>query len=168
MDLHASEEITIQPLTRKAIGTGIAISIPDNTYARIAPRSGLAAKHAIDVGAGVVDADYRGELKVLLINQGSTPFQVKIGDRIAQLILEKIELSDPMEVDSLEETNRGDHGFGSTGIEILNSARISAVQKISFIEEFLEQVRLAAKDDQDYQLFISTQPQDKNRIIQDG
>ena len=71
-------------------------AIPENTYARIAPRSGLAAKHSVDIGAGVVDADYRGELKVLLINHGSAPFTVKEGDRIPQLILERVELSDPI------------------------------------------------------------------------
>ena len=96
VDLHASEEVCISPLTRKAVGTGIAIAIPENTYARIVLRSGLAAKNSVDVGAGVVDADYRGELKVLLINHASTPFTVKEGDRIAQLILKKVELSDPM------------------------------------------------------------------------
>ena len=90
------------PLTRKTVGTGIANAILKNTYTRIAPRSGLAAKHSLNVGAGVVDADYRGELKVLLINHGSTPFTVKEGDRIAQLILERVELSDQMEVDSLD------------------------------------------------------------------
>ena len=162
VDLHASEEVCIPPLTRRAVGTGIAIAIPENTYARIAPRSGLAAKHSLDVGAGVVDADYRGELKVLLINHASTPFTVKEGDRIAQLILEKVELSDPMEIDSLEETSRGTAGFGSTGIEITNSARISALKKVSFLNTFLQQVKAAAKLDADYQKFISEKPQDKS------
>ena len=122
VDLHASKEVCIPPLTRKAVRTGIAIAIPENTYARIAPRSGLAAKHSVDVGAGVVDTDYRVELKVLLINHGSAPFTVKEGDGIAQLILERVELSDPMEVDSLGITGRGEAGYGSTGIEITNSA----------------------------------------------
>lgn len=168
VDLHASEEACIPPLTRKAIGTGISIAIPDNTYARIAPRSGLAAKHSIDVGAGVVDADYRGEIKVLLINQSAQPFTVKIGDRIAQLILERIELSDPMEVDSLEETGRGDQGFGSTGgHEMLNTARISSIQKKTFIDSFLEQVKTATKNDAEYQKFLQERPQDKNRIVED-
>ena len=167
VDLHASEEVVIPPLTRKAVGTGIAIAIPENTYARIAPRSGLAAKHSLDVGAGVVDADYRAELKVLLINHALTPFTVKEGDRIAQLILEKVELSDPMEVDNLDETNRGEAGFGSTGIEITNSARISALKKVSFLNTFLQQVKKAAKLDTDYQKFISEKPQDKSRVIED-
>ena len=167
VDLHASEEVCIPPLTRKAVGTGIAIAIPENTCARIAPRSGLAAKYSLDVGGGVVDADYRGELKVLLINHASTPFTIKEGDRIAQLILKKVELSDPMEVDSLEKTSRGAARFGSTGIEITNSARISALKNVSFLNTFLQQVKAAAKLDADYQKFISEKPQDKSRVIED-
>ena len=170
VDQHASEEVCIPPLTRKAVGTGIAIAIPKNTYARIAPRSGLAAKHFLDFGAGVVDADNSGELKVLLINHAPTPFTVKERDRIAQLILQKQELSDPMEVDSLDETTREEAGFGSTGIEITNSARISALKMVSFLnhDTFLQQVKTAAKLDADYQKFITEKPQDKLRVIEDG
>ena len=167
VDLYASEEVCIPPLTRKTLGTGIAIAIPENTYACIAPRSGLAAKHSLDVGARVVDADYRGELKVLLINLGSTPFTVKEGDRIAQLILEQVELSDPLEVDSPDITGRGEAGFGSTGIEITNSARISALKKISFLNTFLQQVRAAAKTDADYQKFLEEKLTDKQRVIEE-
>ena len=167
VDLHASKEVCIPPLTRKTVRTGIAIAIPENTYARIVPRSGLAAKHSLDVGAGVLDADYRGELKVLLINHASTPFTVKEGDRIAQLILEKVKLSDPMEVDSLEETSRGEAGFGSTGFELTNLARISALKKVSFLNTFLQQVKAAAKLDANYQKFILEKPQDKSRVIED-
>lgn len=84
-----NDQITIEPWTRKLIPTGIAISVPCGTYGRIAPKFGLAANHCIDVGAGVIDPDYRGEVKVLLINNSNTPFEVKRGDRIAQLILEQ-------------------------------------------------------------------------------
>lgn len=83
---------------------------------RIAPRSGLAAKNFIDVGAGVIDADYRGPVKVLLFNHGETGFEVKEGDRVAQLVLERIYTPEVEEVEELEESVRGAGGFGSTGV----------------------------------------------------
>lgn len=114
-DLHSCEDKVIQAKGRGIVNTGIAISIPDRTYARVAPRSGLTVKNGIDVGAGVIDQDYRGEIKVVLFNHSNEDFVVKIGDRIAQLIIEKIETPDILMVDSLDETERGDGGFGSTG-----------------------------------------------------
>jgi dUTP pyrophosphatase len=80
----------ILPGEQSPVNTGIALVVPPRTYARIAPQSGLVVKHGIDIGAGVIDKDYRGEIKVVLINNSSIPFQVQPGDRIAQLILEKI------------------------------------------------------------------------------
>ena len=103
---------------KKLIGTGIAMAIPIGNYGRIAPRSGLAAKHMIDVGAGVIDADYRGEVKVLLFNFGETDFAVSEGDRIAQLIVEKYTQTELVEVTDLSETERGEGGFGSTGVKL--------------------------------------------------
>ena len=104
------------PAKGKAIiPTDISISIPCGTYARIAPRSGLAAKHFIDVGAGVVDYDYRGPVGVVLFNFGDAEFQIKQGDRIAQLLLERIVNPQVVEVETLTDTVRGDGGFGSTG-----------------------------------------------------
>ena len=97
--------------------TGLSISFPAGLYARIAPRSGLALKKFIDVGAGVVDADYRGEVGVVLFNHGDQDFQVKMGDRIAQLILERIDTPPVEEVSGLGETVRGTSGFGSTGMQ---------------------------------------------------
>ena len=85
------------------------------TDGRIAPRSGLASKHMIDTGAGVIDADYRGQVKVLLFNHGEKDFEVKEGDRVAQLVLERIYTPEVMEVQELEESVRGAGGFGSTG-----------------------------------------------------
>lgn len=82
---------------------------------RIAPRSGLASKHMIDTGAGVIDADYRGQVKVLLFNHGEMDFEVKEGDRVAQLVLERIYTPEILEVQELEESVRGEAGFGSTG-----------------------------------------------------
>ena len=92
------------------------MNIPVTCYGRIAPRSGLAWKKHIDVGAGVIDADYRGNVGVVLFNHGEEDLQVKRGDRIAQLILEKISYADIVEVDDLDATARGDGGFGSTGV----------------------------------------------------
>jgi dUTP pyrophosphatase len=88
---------------------------PPLTDGRIAPRSGLASKHMIDTGAGVIDADYRGQVKVLLFNHGDNDFEVKEGDRVAQLVLERIYTPEVMEVQVLEESIRGEGGFGSTG-----------------------------------------------------
>ena len=91
------------------------MAIPEGTYGRVAPRSGLAAKHHLDVGAGVIDADYRGPVGVVMFNLGQTDYPVKKGDRIAQLILEKILMAEIEEVDDLDDTERGEGGFGSTG-----------------------------------------------------
>ena len=82
-DLYSAEEMEVLPWKRRVVGTQIAIKVPKGTYGSIAPRSGLAAKHGIDVGAGVIDADYRGEVKILLINHSNVKFEVKKGDRIA-------------------------------------------------------------------------------------
>ena len=91
------------------------MAVPEGNYARIAPRSGLACKNFIDVGAGVVDSDYRGEVKVLLFNHGSDDFKISIGDRIAQCIIEKYTMTTILEVEDLNTTERGEAGFGSTG-----------------------------------------------------
>ena len=103
-DLYSTEETEILPWKRKVIGNQIAMKVPKGTYGCIAPRSGLAAKHGIDVGAGVIDADYRGEIKILLINHSDVKFEIKKGDRIAQLVLEKISLAELNEVSELDET----------------------------------------------------------------
>ena len=115
MDLHSAEDCIIEPTERRLVSTGIAVAVPHSTYGRVAPRSGLAVKHGIDVLAGVVDEDYRGEVKVALINHGTEPFVVNKGDRIAQLIIESISRPVIEVVASLEDTTRGSGGFGSTG-----------------------------------------------------
>ena len=93
---------------------GLSLAMPSGCYGRIAPLSGLALKKFIDVGAGVVDADYRGELGIVLFNFSDTDFQINMGDKVAQLIFEKIKTPVLKEVDSLEDTDRGNKGFGST------------------------------------------------------
>ncbi|KAH6691645.1 deoxyuridine 5'-triphosphate nucleotidohydrolase [Plectosphaerella plurivora] len=121
-DVYASKETTIPARGKALVDTDIAISVPVDTYGRIAPRSGLASKHFIDTGAGVIDADYRGQVKILLFNHSDTDFAVAEGDRVAQLILERIYTPDVVEVADLEESVRGAGGFGSTGVAVEKQA----------------------------------------------
>lgn len=115
-DLYSIESVVIPPLSRGVVKTGIALEIPVSYYGRVAPRSGLAAKHGIDVLAGVIDSSYRGEIGVVLLNtDSSNSFTVNVGDRIAQLIIESHYNPVFMEVLDLLETNRGEGGFGSSG-----------------------------------------------------
>ncbi|GMH03276.1 hypothetical protein Nepgr_005115 [Nepenthes gracilis] len=118
-DLSSAIEIKVPARGKALVATGLSIGIPEGTYARVAPRSGLALKHSIDVGAGVIDADYRGEVGVILFNHSDVDFEVKVGDRIAQLIIEKIMTPDVVEVEELDSTARGVGGFGSTGVSVL-------------------------------------------------
>ncbi len=119
MDLKANieEDITILPLERKLISTGIYISIPIGYEGQIRARSGLALNHGITLanGIGTIDSDYRGELKVILINLGKEEYTVKDGDRIAQLVFMKYEIADFIEVEILDDTDRGSGGFGHSG-----------------------------------------------------
>ena len=130
-DLHAMENVMVPARGKACIGTGLSMAIPYGNYGRIAPRSGLAAKHMIDVGAGVIDADYRGELKVLLFNLGDKDFEVKAEDRIAQLIIEKYTPTTLLEVSELPGTVRGEGGFGSTGIKANIDSKKRNIQEIS-------------------------------------
>lgn len=116
VDLYSAYEYYIRPGSRVLVSTDLKVAIPDGCYGRIAPRSGLAVYDSIDVGAGVVDADYRGVVYVLLINNGTKTFRVHPSMRVAQLILEKIVYAQPIMVSSLDNTERGDAGLGSTGI----------------------------------------------------
>lgn len=127
VDLCSAEVCDVPARGMYLVRTDIAIAIPQYTYARIAPRSGLAVKNLIDVGAGVVDSDYRGPVGVVLFNHGNTPFHIEKGDRIAQLILERIVLPIIVETNELSKTIRGEDGFGSTGITELSTPRGSLV-----------------------------------------
>lgn len=121
MDLRAAltQPQTLQPGERQAIPTGIAIALPAGYEAQVRPRSGLARKSGISMvnSPGTIDADYRGELMVLLINLGQEPFTINRGDRIAQLVIAPVVQALWQEVDSLEETERGSGGFGHTGVQ---------------------------------------------------
>ena len=114
-DLHAFEAATVPPCGSCLVDTGLGITVPAGTYGRIAPRSSLAVR-GISVGAGVVDRDYRGRVKVLLLNHADATFEVLPGQRIAQLVLERIEDAAAVrEVDELPSSSRDAGGFGSTG-----------------------------------------------------
>ncbi|ANB12895.1 bifunctional dITP/dUTP diphosphatase [Sugiyamaella lignohabitans] len=114
-DLYSSEAAVIKAQGRGLVKTDIAIAVPVGTYGRVAPRSGLAVKHGLSTGAGVIDADYRGEVRVLLFNHSNEDYTVAAGDRIAQLVLEKIVNTEVEVLTTLDETERGAGGFGSTG-----------------------------------------------------
>lgn len=116
-DLRAAGDHVLEPGERTLIGTGFAIALPPGCEGQIRPRSGLAARHGITVlnAPGTVDADYRGEVKVLLINLGEEPVEITAGDRIAQLVVAPVSRLELVEVESLPETARGTGGFGSTG-----------------------------------------------------
>ena len=119
MDLAAAidEPITLAPGTRARVGTGIAVSLPVGFEAQIRPRSGLADRHGVTLlnSPGTVDADYRGEIGVILVNHGEESFTVRNGDRIAQMVIGAICRVQWVEVDGLDDTNRGAGGFGHTG-----------------------------------------------------
>jgi deoxyuridine 5'-triphosphate nucleotidohydrolase len=115
LDLYAVEDIILEPGERAAVRTGLAVVVPADHYGRVAPRSGLAASHGIDVLAGVVDADYRGELRCILVNLGDKSFSISRGERVAQLVIEKIAMLEPAWINSLSATSRNAGGFGSTG-----------------------------------------------------
>ena len=118
MDVVSAEDLTLEPGQRHAVATGFAIAIPAGYEVQVRPRSGLALKHGISClnSPGTIDADYRGEVKVILANLGSDPFPIARGDRIAQLVPAPVQHARWEEVDELDETARGAGGFGSTGI----------------------------------------------------
>ena len=117
MDVLAAEDVTLAPGARHAVATGLAVAIPPGFEIQVRPRSGLALKHGISVPntPGTIDSDYRGELKVIMINHGAEEFAIRRGDRIAQLVLAPVTRASWLEVDSLDQTARGEGGFGSTG-----------------------------------------------------
>ncbi len=116
-DLSSVEDIVIPPRDRALVSTGLKLLLPANTYGRVAPRSGLAVKNGIHVGAGVIDGGYRGLVKVLLFNLSDVPFHVKVGERIAQLVVEVIKTPPVRQIteEDLSQTERCAAGFGSTG-----------------------------------------------------
>ena len=118
MDIRAAEELNIAPGKRALAGTGFAFAIPTGYEIQVRPRSGLALKKGISIPntPGTIDSDYRGELKVILINHGEDEFVIQRGDRIAQIVVAPVQRGNMVEVDDLDETRRGSGGFGSTGV----------------------------------------------------
>nr|XP_033815002.1 uncharacterized protein LOC117366983 [Geotrypetes seraphini] len=121
-DLYAAQEQVVPVRGRTVIKTDIQVSPPPGAYLRVAPRSGLALHHSIDVAAGVIDPDFRGNVAVLLVNNGNSEYRVQMGDRIAQLLCERIWHPDIMQWSRLPETDRGERGFGSTGVGVPESS----------------------------------------------
>lgn len=115
LDLYSIENVHIKAHARMIVRTGLSVAIPHGFYGRIAPRSGLAVRHGLDVLAGVIDSDYRGEIMCALVNHGDEPIEIAAETRVAQLIIEAIATPDPVWCDDLSETERGKAGFGSTG-----------------------------------------------------
>ena len=115
LDLHSVGNLLIPAHERAMVRTGLSVAIPRGFYGRVAPRSGLAVRHGLDVLAGVIDSDYRGEIVCALINHGDAPFEIEAGMRVAQLVIESISTPEPVWSEDLSETNRGEGGFGSTG-----------------------------------------------------
>ncbi len=115
LDLRSSENVTILPQERKVVATGIALAIPDNFVGLVWDRSGNAAKFGIHCLGGVIDAGYRGEIKVIMINLGNAPFEIKKNDRIAQLLIQPAVQAKLTIVEKLDESHRGATGFGSSG-----------------------------------------------------
>ncbi|MHA2789130.1 dUTP diphosphatase [Corynebacterium sp. S7] len=119
VDLYAAEDVTLEPFQRALVGTGIALALPVGTVGLVHPRSGLAAKQGLSIvnSPGTIDAGYRGEIKVSLINlDPKEPIEITRGMRIAQLVIQRVELCDFVEVDELDSTERGAGGHGSTGV----------------------------------------------------
>ncbi len=114
-DLHAAESVTLAPGARAAVATAVHLELPPGHVGLVWPRSGLALKHGIDTLAGVIDSDYRGEVRVVLVNHGQEPFGIQPGDRIAQLLVQRVERVAFIAADTLSDTARGTGGFGSSG-----------------------------------------------------
>ncbi len=119
LDLRANLEapITLQPMERRLVPTGLRIALPEGYEAQVRPRSGLALKHGITLlnTPGTIDADYRGEIGVIMVNLSTEPFTIADGERIAQLVIARYEQAEWLETDALDETERGEGGFGHTG-----------------------------------------------------
>jgi dUTP pyrophosphatase len=118
LDLCAAEDVVLAPMARAAVATGLAIAVPTGWVGLVHPRSGLALRQGLTVAnaPGTIDAGYRGELKVILVNLGDEAVAIARGDRVAQLVLQEVAIADVVEVDDLDDTTRGAGGFGSTGV----------------------------------------------------
>ena len=153
-DLAAAQSAVVPAHGKCLVKTGLSMALPPGCYGRIAPRSGLAWRKFIDVGAGVIDADYRGELGVILFNFGEEDFVINMGDKVAQLIFEKIKTPAIRETNDLEDTERGDRGFGSTGI------------KSEHVQDIKPKIQLQKSDEDQTKKMNEAIPEIKNKRSQ--
>ncbi len=118
MDVRSIEELTLEPGARALVHTGLVFQLPPDAEAQVRPRSGLALKHGVTVlnSPGTIDAGYRGEVGVILVNLGQQPFKIEKGMKIAQVVVSRVEQAEIVEVQETDETDRGSGGFGSTGV----------------------------------------------------
>ena len=118
MDVRSIEELTLEPGARALVHTGLVFQLPPDAEAQVRPRSGLALKHGVTVlnSPGTIDAGYRGEVGVILVNLGQQPFRIEKGMKIAQVVVSRVEQAEIVEVQATDETDRGSGGFGSTGV----------------------------------------------------
>ena len=142
-DIHAINEFTIPAQGQVLVETGIALGLPKGTYPRIAPRSSLASKKGIAINGGVIDVDYTGEVNVIIVNHGKSDCRIQPGDWIAQIIIEKIDTADMMEVDDLQITERADGGFGRTDMSPKRTTPVTDCKPIIY---FLQ----ANREDNEY------------------
>jgi dUTP pyrophosphatase len=127
MDVVSAEDVILPSMGRHAVATGLALAIPEGYELQVRPRSGLALKHGISLPntPGTIDSDYRGELKIILINLGADAFEIRRGDRVAQLVVAPVQIGRMVEVAELDETARGAGGFGSTGVRTVQETSSS-------------------------------------------
>jgi dUTP pyrophosphatase len=127
MDVVSAEDVILPSMGRHAVATGLALAIPEGYEVQVRPRSGLALKHGISLPntPGTIDSDYRGELKIILINLGADAFEIRRGDRVAQLVVAPVQIGRMVEVAELDETARGAGGFGSTGVRTVQETSSS-------------------------------------------
>jgi dUTP pyrophosphatase len=127
MDVVSAEDVMLPSMGRHAVATGLALAIPEGYEVQVRPRSGLALKHGISLPntPGTIDSDYRGELKIILINLGAEAFEIRRGDRVAQLVVAPVQIGRMVEVAELDETARGAGGFGSTGVRAVQETSSS-------------------------------------------
>jgi dUTP pyrophosphatase len=141
-DLYSADDITIHEQSQARISTDLAIQLPKGTYGRIAPRSGLAMKHWINVHAGVIDPDYNGIVRVLLFNHSKEPFIIKKGDRIAQIIVEEARTVTTKLITDIKSTERGTKGFGSTGMNTIELNATTDIYQDNYVEYNIKDDRI--------------------------
>uniref|UniRef100_A0A034VXR2 Deoxyuridine 5'-triphosphate nucleotidohydrolase n=1 Tax=Bactrocera dorsalis TaxID=27457 RepID=A0A034VXR2_BACDO len=166
LDLKSAYDVKIPARGKAVVKTDLQVQVPEGSYGRVAPRSGLAVKNFIDVGAGVVDEDYRGNLGVVLFNHSDEDFEVKRGDRIAQFICERIFYPELEEVDKLDDTERGAGGFGSTGIKeiVAKNGNGTAAMETEEVKDKVEESKVDGKTDESKEVAKDEKPKNGDTV----